>query len=71
MIPHKRDIVRDNISGDMADIIKAMRLLIMQRLKGVLRTHRGARLAQRQEQRRHRAHDEQGARSTRSTSRKA
>jgi archaellum component FlaC len=35
MIPHKRDIVRDNISGDMADIIKAMRLLIMQRLKGV------------------------------------
>jgi predicted GTPase len=35
MIPHKRDIVRDNISGDMADIIKAMRLLILQRLKGV------------------------------------
>jgi archaellum component FlaC len=35
MIPHKRDIVRDNISGDMADIIKAARLLIMQRLKGV------------------------------------
>ena len=35
MIPHKRDIVRDNISGDMADIIKTMRLLIMQRLKGV------------------------------------
>jgi hypothetical protein len=35
MIPHKRDIVRDNISGDMADIIKAMRLLMMQRLKGV------------------------------------
>ncbi len=35
MIPHKRDIVRDNISGDMADIIKATRLLIMQRLKGV------------------------------------
>jgi len=35
MIPHKRDIVRDNVSGDMADIIKAMRLLIMQRLKGV------------------------------------
>ncbi len=35
MIPHKREIVRDNISGDMADIIKAMRLLIMQRLKGV------------------------------------
>jgi hypothetical protein len=35
MIPHKRDIVRDNISGDMADLIKAMRLLIMQRLKGV------------------------------------
>jgi len=35
MIPHKREIVRDNISGDMADIIKSMRLLIMQRLKGV------------------------------------
>ena len=35
MIPHKREIVRDNISGDMGDIIKAMRLLIMQRLKGV------------------------------------
>jgi predicted GTPase len=35
MIPHKRDIVRDNIQGDMADLIKAMRLLIMQRLKGV------------------------------------
>ncbi|MDH4133788.1 MAG: dynamin family protein [Gammaproteobacteria bacterium] len=35
MIPHKRDIVRDNISGDMADVIKSMRLVIMQRLKGV------------------------------------
>jgi predicted GTPase len=35
MIPHKREIVRDNISNDMADLIKAMRLLIMQRLKGV------------------------------------
>jgi len=35
MIPHKREIVRDNIQGDMADLIKAMRLLIMQRLKGV------------------------------------
>jgi hypothetical protein len=35
MIPHKRDIVRDNIQGDIADLIKAMRLLIMQRLKGV------------------------------------
>ena len=35
MIPHKREIVRDIISGDMADLIKAMRLLIMQRLKGV------------------------------------
>jgi hypothetical protein len=35
MIPQKREIVRDNISGDMGDIIKAMRLLIMQRLKGV------------------------------------
>lgn len=35
MIPNKRDIVRDNIQGDMADLIKAMRLLIMQRLKGV------------------------------------
>ena len=35
MIPHKREIVRDNIQGDMADVIKTMRLLIMQRLKGV------------------------------------
>ncbi len=35
MIPHKRDIVRDNIQGDIADLIKSMRLLIMQRLKGV------------------------------------
>ncbi len=35
LIPHKRDIVRDNISGDIADIIKSMRLIIMQRLKGV------------------------------------
>ncbi len=35
MIPHKREIVRDNISGDLSDLVKAMRLLIMQRLKGV------------------------------------
>jgi len=35
MIPHKRDIVRDNTEGDMGDLIKAMRLLITQRLRGV------------------------------------
>jgi len=35
MLPAKRDIVRENIGGDMGDIIKAMRLVIMQRLKGV------------------------------------
>jgi hypothetical protein len=35
LIPAKQEIVRDNIAGDMNDIIKAMRLLIMQRLKGV------------------------------------
>lgn len=35
LIPAKQEIVRDNIAGDMNDIIKGMRLLIMQRLKGV------------------------------------
>ncbi|MHB8455566.1 MAG: dynamin family protein [Acidiferrobacterales bacterium] len=35
MLPAKRDIVRENIGSDMADIIKAMRLVLMQRLKGV------------------------------------
>jgi len=35
MIPQKREIVRDNISGDLSDLVKTMRLLIMQRLKGV------------------------------------
>ena len=33
IIPAKREIVRDNISGDMEDVIKAMRLIITQRLK--------------------------------------
>ena len=35
IVPAKREIVRDNISGDMEDIIKAMRLIIMQRSKNV------------------------------------
>jgi Dynamin family len=35
LIPAKRDIVRDNIAGDMNDVIRSMRLMIMQRLKGV------------------------------------
>jgi len=35
IVPAKREIVRDNISGDMEDIIKAMRLIISQRLKNV------------------------------------
>ena len=33
IVPAKREIVRDNISGDMEDIITAMRLIITQRLK--------------------------------------
>ena len=35
IMPAKREIVRDNIGDDMSDIVKAMRLIIMQRLKGV------------------------------------
>ncbi|MBI3778186.1 MAG: dynamin family protein [Gammaproteobacteria bacterium] len=35
IVPAKREIVRDNISGDMEDVIKAMRLIITQRLKNV------------------------------------
>ncbi|GMQ91052.1 MAG: dynamin-like GTPase family protein [Gammaproteobacteria bacterium] len=35
MIPAKREIVSDNIRDDMSHIIKAMRLLVAQRLKGV------------------------------------
>lgn len=35
IMPAKREIVRDNLSDDMDEIIKAMRLIIMQRLKGV------------------------------------
>lgn len=35
IMPAKREIVRDNLSGDMEEIVKAMRLIIMQRLKGV------------------------------------
>jgi hypothetical protein len=35
IVPAKREIVRDNISGDMEDVIKAMRLIISQRLKNV------------------------------------
>ncbi len=35
IVPAKREIVRDNISGDMDDVIKAMRLIISQRIKNV------------------------------------
>ncbi|MDH3514615.1 MAG: GTPase, partial [Gammaproteobacteria bacterium] len=35
IVPAKREIVRDNISGDMEDVIKAMRLIISQRMKNV------------------------------------
>ena len=35
IVPAKREIVRDNISGDMEDVINAMRLIITQRLKNV------------------------------------
>jgi hypothetical protein len=35
IVPAKREIVRDNIVGDMNDVIRAVRLMIMQRLKGV------------------------------------
>ncbi|MCR4300888.1 MAG: dynamin family protein [Sulfuricaulis sp.] len=35
IVPAKREIVRDNISGDMEDVIKAMRLIIAQRTKNV------------------------------------
>ena len=35
LVPGKRDIVRDNIEEDLQNIIKAIRALISQRLKGV------------------------------------
>ena len=35
MIPAKREIVRDNINNEINDVIQAMRLIVMQRLKGV------------------------------------
>lgn len=35
IVPAKREIVRDNISGDMEDVIQAMRLIVSQRLKNV------------------------------------
>jgi predicted GTPase len=35
LLPSKREIVRDNIIGDMNDVIRSMRLVVMQRLKGV------------------------------------
>ena len=35
IIPAKREIVHDNIAGDITDVIKALRLVIMQRLKNV------------------------------------
>ena len=35
LVPSKREIVRENIAGDMTEILKGMRIVIMQRLKGV------------------------------------
>ena len=35
MIPAKREIVRDNLGLDLVEIIKAMRMMVVQRLKGV------------------------------------
>jgi len=35
LVPSKREIVRENISADMTDILRGMRIVIMQRLKGV------------------------------------
>ena len=35
MIPAKREIVRDNLGLDLVEIIKAVRMMVMQRLKGV------------------------------------
>ncbi len=40
MLPAKRDIVRENIGGEMLDIIKAVRMVLDQRIKGV-REHMG------------------------------
>jgi hypothetical protein len=35
IIPAKREIVRENIVGDMLDVIKGVRMVVSQRLKGV------------------------------------
>ena len=35
LVPSKREIVRENIAGDMTEILKGMRIVIMQRLKSV------------------------------------
>jgi len=35
LLPSKREIVRENIAGDMIETIKGMRVIVMQRLKGV------------------------------------
>jgi len=35
LLPAKREIVRDNIAGDMQEVIQALRALVRQRLKGV------------------------------------
>jgi hypothetical protein len=35
LIPAKREIVRDNVNRDLDEIARAMRLIVMQRLKGV------------------------------------
>ncbi len=35
LIPSKREIVRDNVSRDLGEVVRAMRLIVMQRLKGV------------------------------------
>jgi hypothetical protein len=35
ILPAKREIVRDNIEGELGEVIRAVRLVLMQRLKGV------------------------------------
>jgi predicted GTPase len=35
LLPAKREIVRDNIAGDMQEVIQSLRALVRQRLKGV------------------------------------
>jgi predicted GTPase len=35
LVPYKREIVRENIANDLVETLKGMRIVIMQRLKGV------------------------------------